>query len=101
MPETIDLTRAAGDPAATAPPAKKQCVSPKPSHVWVLTKGDHPEDRYDKLVKVEVLGVYSTRAKAEDAKAEYLEEGGWQEGYGYHQGTDAESNIEIHEQTLE
>ena len=32
--------------------------------------------------------------------SEYLEEGGWQKGCGYHQGEDAESNIEIQEHPI-
>lgn len=63
--------------------------------VWVLAKGDHPENQYDELVLVSVLGAYSSRARAEQAKEAFLEDGEWQEGYGYHQGNAAESTIDI------
>ena len=65
------------------------------SEVWVLAKGDHPQHQYDRLVGVSVLGAYSSRARAEQAKEAFLEDGGWEEGYGYHQGNDAESTIDI------
>ena len=42
-----------------------------------------------------MIGTYLSQAKAEEAMAAFLEEGNWQEGYGYHQGEDAESNIEV------
>mgnify|MGYP005638850199 CR=1 FL=1 len=38
---------------------------------------------------------------AEVAKQEFLDDGGWQEGYGYHQGDAGESTIEILETTLD
>ena len=61
--------------------------------------------QYGHITSVEVLplllGVFSTKQAAEQAKEDFLEESGWEEGYGYHQGTDAESNIEIHEETLQ
>ena len=51
---------------------------------------------------IEVLGTYSSRANAEAALEEFLEEGGWQEGYGYHNGADdGESNIQIAETELD
>ena len=53
------------------------------------------------MVNIEVLGTYSSRARADEAKAEYLEDGDWQEGYGYHQGLDAESAIEVYRTTLD
>ena len=52
-------------------------------------------DPQDKLASCEVIGTYLSKAKAEQAMADYLEEGDWQKGYGYHQGEDAESNIEV------
>lgn len=100
MATTVDLTREEDAPAAPAPPAKKHRKAASPIRVWVLAKGDWPE-QHEKLVSVEVLGVFRSLAAAEEAKAEYLEEGGWMEGYGYHQGEDAESNIEVHEQVLQ
>ena len=95
----IDLTGGEEAPAAVAPPAKRQ-RQVKPQRVWVLTKGDWPDNPGQQLVDVEVLGVFSSFDAAEQFKEDYLVEGGWQEGYGYHQGQAAESNIEIHEQIL-
>ena len=40
-------------------------------------------------------------ALAEAAMAAFLQRGGWQEGYGYHQGEDAESRIEIYRSVLD
>tara|TARA_B100000780_G_scaffold209023_1_gene149102 strand:+ start:261 stop:770 length:510 start_codon:yes stop_codon:yes gene_type:complete len=82
--------------ATKAPPVKKQKTETVlPKVVWHVTKADHPMDPQDKLASCEVIGTYLSKAKAEQAMADYLEEGGWQEGYGYHQGEDAESNIGV------
>ena len=76
-----------------SPPPKRARTTTQ--RVWVLVKGDHPA-QFERLVGVEVLGVYSSSAKAEEAKEEYLEEEGWEEGGygGYHQG-EMESRIDI------
>ena len=76
-----------------SPPPKRARTTTQ--RVWVLVKGDHPA-QFERLVGVEVLGVYSSSAKAEEAKEEYLEEKGWEEGGygGYHQG-EMESRIDI------
>ena len=79
-----------------APPAKKQKTeSVLPKTVWLVTKADLPEDQHDRLATCEVIGTYLSKAKAEEAMEAFLEEGGWEEGYGYHQGTCFESNIEV------
>ena len=80
------------------PPTK----SSKPgTEVFVLAKGDWPRSERQRLVNVKVLGTYSSRALAEAAMAAFLQRGGWQEGYGYHQGEDAESRIEIYRSVLD
>ena len=80
------------------PPTK----SSKPgTEVFVLAKGDWPRSERAQLVNVKVLGTYSSRALAEAAMAAFLQRGGWQEGYGYHQGEDAESRIEIYRSVLD
>lgn len=84
---TVDLTKEESKP----PAAKKAKVSQK---VWVIVKGDWPDHPNAQLVEVDVLGTYSSAEKAEAAKQDFLEEGGWEEGYGYHQG-ESESTIEI------
>jgi len=101
----IDLTGEEEAPKAVVPSAKRQRQAPvqkkkKKKSVWVLTKGDWPDHQGQKLVDVEVLGVFTSLDAAEQFKEDYLVEGGWEEGYGYHQGEDAESNIEIHKQRL-
>lgn len=92
-PAVVDLT--SDEPAAKKRRAKAQSV-------WVLHKGDWPCEPNAQLVNIEVLGTYSSRANAEAALEEFLEEGGWQEGYGYHNGADdGESNIQIAETELD
>ena len=82
------------------PPTKR--AKPEPaSAVFVLAKGDWPRSQSQKLVNIKVLGTYSSRALAEAAKAAFLHRGGWEEGYGYHQGEDAESRIEIYRSVLD
>ena len=78
---------------------KRQKVS-APSSIWVIAKGDWPDHSNAQLVDIKVLGTYSSREKAEAAKQEYLEDGGWEQGYGYHQG-ESESAIEIFQSTLD
>ena len=81
-----------------APPAKKQKTeSVLPKTVWLVTKADLPEDQqqHDRLATCAVIGTYLSKAKAEEAMEAFLEEGGWEEGYGYHQGTCFESNIKV------
>lgn len=82
------------------PPTKRARAGPA-SAVFVLAKGDWPRSQSQKLVNVKVLGTYSSRALAEAAKAAFLHRGGWEEGYGYHQGEDAESSIEIYRSVLD
>ena len=78
-----------------SPPGKKQKTeSVLPKNVWHVTKADLPGYR-EELATCDVIGTYLSQAKAEEAMAAFLEEGNWQEGYGYHQGEDAESNIEV------
>ena len=70
------------------------------SFVFVLVKVDCP-DQGATLPNISVLGSYSTSGLAEDAKADYLEEGNWEAcGDGYHQGYE-ESAIEIHQTILD
>ena len=69
--------------------------------VYVLVKGDWPRSPNAHLVNVKVLGTYSSQALADAAKAAYLQRGGWEEGYGYHQGEDRESRIEIYRSTVD
>ena len=90
-PEVADL-------ASDEPAAKKQKA--KAQSVWVLHKGDWPCDQQAKLVDIEVLGTYSSRANAQAALEEFLEDGGWEKGWGYHQG-ESESNILIAETELD
>ncbi|KAJ1482710.1 hypothetical protein T484DRAFT_1803008 [Baffinella frigidus] len=69
-----------------------------PIQVWILAKGDpvDPKNQDDPLPPVSVLGVYSSRVRADKAMQDFLQEGEWiQGGYGYHQGG-AESRIEIY-----
>ena len=89
-------------PAAMAPPtAKRSKPNNLASAVYVLVKGDWPRSRSAKLVNTRVLGTYSSQALAEAAKAAYLQRGDWEEGYGYHQGEDAESRIDIYRSVLD
>lgn len=96
-PAVVDLT--SDEPAAKKRRAKAQSV-------WVLHKGDWPDgfEPHDaSLVNIEVLGTYSSRANAEAALEEFLEEGGWEgEGgdWGYDQG-ESRSNIQIAETELD
>ena len=83
-----------------APPTKRAKSEPA-SAVFVLAKGDWPRSQSQRLVNIKVLGTYSSRALAEAAKAAFLHHGGWEEGYGYHQGEDAESRIEIYRSVLD
>ena len=47
------------------------------------------------MPRLAVLGTYSSAARAAQAKEDYLEDGGWEEGAeGYHQGCE-EVAIEI------
>ena len=80
------------------PPTKSSKPGPE---VFVLAKGDWPRSERQQLVNVKVLGTYSSRALAEAAMAAFLQRGGWQEGYGYHQGEDAESRIDIYRSVLD
>ena len=84
----------------SAPPSKRAKSEPA-STVFVLVKGDWPRSPSSHLVNVKVIGTYSSRALAEAAKAAFLHNGGWDEGYGYHQGEDAESRIEIYRSVLD
>lgn len=69
--------------------------------VWVLARGSYPDHQLARIVDVEVVGSYSSEEKAQDAKQDYLDEGGWEEGgYGYHRGED-EHRIEIYETVLD
>jgi hypothetical protein len=88
----IDLTEGSNSPKKRKTETGKQ--------VWVLAKGDWPSHRAQ-LVDVDILGTYSTEEKASAAKEQYLEEGDWMEGYGYHQGEDGESTIDIFETTID
>eukprot|EP00040_Diaphanoeca_grandis_P025428 m.140870 g.140870 ORF g.140870 m.140870 type:complete len:128 (+) comp30145_c0_seq2:36-419(+) len=114
--EVIDLTeeepaiatplKQAPKPArAPAPPSSKSAkvaanvAAPRLTTVWVIAKGDFPEYN-SQLVDINVLGVYSSRARAETAKKNFLEEGNWEEGYGYHQG-EGESTIKIFQKTID
>ena len=95
---TVDLTGGDRSDCASAPPAKKAKVS---GTVWVIVKGDWPDRPNQQLVGVDVLGTYSSREKAEAAKEDFIEEGGWMAGYGYHQGESSESTIEIISRTID
>jgi hypothetical protein len=67
-----------------------------PTSTWVLAQGDYPDSSCSDAIRVEVIGVYACRQKAEIAKAEYLEEHGYESGrYGFHLGEDSESTIDI------
>jgi hypothetical protein len=80
------------------PSPKKHKAVALPHSVWVIAKGDLP-DQHEKLSGVSVLGTYSSKEKAEAALSQFIEEGEWEEGYGYHQGG-AESNIQIFQSTI-
>lgn len=88
-------------PQQEPPPAKRAKPELASAAVYVLAKGDWPRSSSAKLVNVKVLGTYTSQAMADAAKAAYLQRGGWQEGYGYHQGEDAESRIEIYRTVLD
>jgi len=100
---TIDLTNDDDDDddddSDTKQPAtKKAKVS---GTVWVIVKGDWPDHPGQQLVDVDVLGTYSSEEKAEAAMEEFIEEGGWEQGYGYHQGSSSESTIQIIAKTID
>ena len=100
---TIDLTNDDDDDddddSDTKQPAtKKAKVS---GTVWVIVKGDWPDHPGQQLVDVDVLGTYSSKEKAEAAMEEFIEEGGWEQGYGYHQGSSSESTIQIIAKTID
>jgi len=86
---------------APPPNAKRAKPSSVAAAMYVLVKGDWPRSSSAKLVNIKVLGTYSSQALADAAKATYLQRGGWEEGYGYHQGNDAESRIEIYRTVLD
>jgi len=96
---TIDLTR--DDDSDTKPPATKKAKVSGPTEVWVIVKGDWPDHPNAQLVDVDVLGTYSSEEKAEEAMEEYIEQGGWMQGYGYHQGSSSESTIKIIAKTID
>ncbi len=94
---TIDLTNDDesdddSDSDTKQPATKKAKIS---GTVWVIVKGDWPDQPRSQLVHVDVLGTYSSEEKAETAMEEFIEEGGWMRGYGYHQGSSSESTIQI------
>lgn len=91
---TIDLTN---DSDTKQPATKKAKVSGK---VWVIVKGDWPDTPHSHLVDVDVLGTYSSKEKAETAMDDFIEDGGWEQGYGYHRG-ESESNIQIIAKTID
>eukprot|EP00984_Skeletonema_dohrnii_P029738 scaffold20605_cov110-Skeletonema_dohrnii-CCMP3373.AAC.12 len=98
---TIDLTNDDDDDSDTntkQPAIKKAKVS---GTVWVIVKGDWPDRPHSQLVDVDVLGTYSTEEKAEAAMEDFIEEGGWMRGYGYHQGSSSESTIQIIAKTID
>ena len=99
---TIDLTKDdddSDDDSDTKQPAtKKAKVS---GTVWVIVKGDWPDVPHSQLVDVDVLGTYSSEDRAEAAMEEFIEEGGWMRGYGYHQGSSSESTIQIIAKTID
>ena len=93
-PAVVDLT--SDEPAAKKRRAKAQSV-------WVLHKGDWPDEQLAQLVDIKVLGTYSSHANAKEALEAFLEEGGWEgEGgdWGYDQGGSS-SNIQIAETELD
>ena len=95
---TIDLT--AEDEERPMKKVKQQEPTMSlPNSVWVLTKADHAEYR-EHLASCTVIGVFVKEAAAKQAKAKFLQDGSWEEGYGYHQGDDAESAIEIERSAL-
>ena len=96
MVGAVDLTTEDEQPTKKL---KQDAGARLPSRVWVLTKADHASCG-EQLAQCTVIGTYVTEAAAQQAKARYLEEGGWQQGYGYHQGEDAESAIEIESSAL-
>ena len=95
--EVNELRKKVAASANGEPAKKKSKVSEK---VWVIVKGDWPDHPGAKLVDVDVLGTYSSHEKAEAAKEEFLEDGGWEKGYGYHQG-ESESTIKIVSSTMD
>mmetsp|Transcript_23358 Transcript_23358/g.36167 ORF Transcript_23358/g.36167 Transcript_23358/m.36167 type:complete len:113 (+) Transcript_23358:314-652(+) len=97
---TIDLTNDDDDDDSDTkqPATKKAKVS---GTVWVIVKGDWPDHPGQQLVDVDVLGTYSSEEKAEAAMEEFIEEGGWEQGYGYHQGSSSESTIQIIAKTID
>ena len=99
---TIDLTKGGDDSDDDSdtrqPAAKKAKVS---GSIWVIVKGDWPDHPNAQLVDVDVLGTYSSEERAEAAMQEFIEEGGWMQGYGYHQGSSSESTIKIIARTID
>ena len=91
---TIDLTN---DSDTKQPATKKAKVSGK---VWVIVKGDWPDTPHSQLVDIDVLGTYSSKEKAETAMEDFIEDGGWEQGYGYHR-CESESNIQIIAKTID
>ena len=89
----------ASGPKSSAPKRVKMSDTSQP--IYVLVKGDWPRSASAKLVNIKVLGTYSSQALADAAKDAYLQRGGWEEGYGYHQGYDAESRIEVYRSVLD
>ena len=94
----IDLTHL---PDSSPPTTKKQKVEASivGRKVWVIAKADHAEQD-SHLARCEVIGTYASEEAAQEALDEYLEDGDWQEGYGYHQGFE-ESSIEIYPSAIE
>ena len=88
-------------PSTMAPPPDAKRAKHTAAAVYVVVKGDWPRSPSAKLVSIKVLGTYSSQALADAAKAAYLQRGGWEEGYGYHQGEDAESRIEVYRSVLD
>ena len=87
----VDLT-------ADEPVEKKQ---KKSQSVWVLHKGDWPEEQA-RIVDVEVLGAFSSRVNAEAALETFCEEGEWEEsGDGEYCQGDKLCNIRIEETILD
>lgn len=93
---TIDLTNDddSDDDSDTKQPATKKAKI-SGTTVWVTVKGDWPDHPCSQLVDVDVLGTYSSEEKAEAEMEEFIEDGGWMSGYGYHQGSSSESTIQI------
>jgi hypothetical protein len=94
-PATVDLSL---ESSSDEDERQAKRLRMEPEVIWVLTKGDFPSDAGGKIVRVEVLGTYSSEEGADDAKEDFLADGGWEEGVaGFHQGDSAvESAIEVH-----